>query len=592
MKTLRAIWLVLSRSARVSPGQTVICLLELLGSVFQVLQPMFLAWFVSGAVAGQLRPMITASIGFCAVISIAMILQLAGNNARINQREKVGFSFDTDIASMTAGIPTLDHLESAEYLDELQALHDQQSALGDALNMILNTMRNVVWAGGTIILASTADPRLLLLAVAGLPSLLTTKWSIGWQAKAEKTSAEPGRRTQHLFELGTRADGAAELRVFGLSGALHHRLGVAIRAWRGPFVSLGRRDGAVAAVNAAIFYSAAIAVLAWMLHDLITGQVTVAAMVLAVMLVGRLQSVGQTLEWSVRMLSRVVRTTNRFVWLRQYAGTVAKAHPGRQQPPARLRHGLRLENLSYRYAGAEAASIDGVNLDLPAGSVVALVGENGAGKSTLVKLLAGMYQPSDGRILVDGTDLREFDLEAWRARMSGAFQDYARFELTAQRSIGLGDLPSLDDRDRVELALRAGADDGVLPALPAGLDTRLGSTWPDGVDLSGGQWQRLAIARGMMRGDPLLLLLDEPTAALDAATENALFERYAEAARMAGGHGAVTILVTHRFSTVAAADLVVVLDRGRVAEVGTHTDLMTRGGHYAELYDLQARGYR
>jgi ATP-binding cassette subfamily B protein len=380
--------------------------------------------------------------------------------------------------------------------------------------------------------------------------------------------------------------------VFGLAPAIHHRLGSAVRAWRGPFVNLGYRDGLVGAVNAAIFYGTAIAVLARMLHDLIAGRVTVADMVLAVMMVGRLQSVGQTLEWSLRMLSRVVRTTNRFVWLRTYAQKVADEHPGRRQPPARLERGLRLENLSYRYAGADAASIDGVSLDLPAGSVVALVGENGAGKSTLVKLLAGMYQPSDGRILVDGTDLRDFDVEAWRARMSGAFQDYARFELTAQRSIGLGDLPHLDDHDRVDLALRQGAAEGVLTSLPAGLETRLGTTWPDGVELSGGQWQRLAIARGMMRDEPLLLVLDEPTAALDAATEHALFERYAEAARAAGGRGAVTVLVTHRFSTVAAADLVVVLDHGRVAEVGTHAALMNRGGHYAELYDLQARGYR
>lgn len=209
-----------------------------------------------------------------------------------------------------------------------------------------------------------------------------------------------------------------------------------------------------------------------------------------------------------------------------------------------------------------------------------------------MKLLAGLYQPTSGRVLVDGTDVQAFDLAAWRARMSGAFQDYARLEFTAGESVGVGDLPYVHDDRAVHRAVREAASEPVLHALPSGLSTRLGTTWPDGVDLSGGQWQRLAIARGMMQRGPLLLILDEPTAALDAATEHTLFERYAAAAREAGGRGAVTLLVTHRFSTVASADLVVVLRGGRVCEVGTHGALVAAHGHYAELYDLQARGYR
>jgi len=233
-----------------------------------------------------------------------------------------------------------------------------------------------------------------------------------------------------------------------------------------------------------------------------------------------------------------------------------------------------------------------VTLYLPAGSVVALVGENGAGKSTLVKLLAGLYRPTSGRVLVDGADLASFDLSSWRSRLSGAFQDYAQLEFTAGVAVGVGDVANVDDEERVRRALHDSASDDILATLPSGLGTQLGATWPDGVDLSGGQWQRLAIARGMMRADPLLLVLDEPTAALDPATEHALFERYAHAARAARGRGSVTLLVTHRFSTVAAADLVVVLDRGRVIETGSHHELMAARGHYAELYELQAQGYR
>ena len=224
--------------------------------------------------------------------------------------------------------------------------------------------------------------------------------------------------------------------------------------------------------------------------------------------------------------------------------------------------------------------------------MVAIVGENGAGKSTLVKLLAQMYFPTRGRILVDDVPLAQIEPDAWRSRLAGAFQDFFRFELPAQQSIGVGDLPHLDDRDAADAAVgRAGADD-VVRRLETGLETQLGPSWPGGVDLSHGQWQKVALARGFMRAAPLLLVLDEPTAALDAETEHALFERFAEAARDRSGEGRITVLVSHRFSTVRMADLIVVLVGAEVAEVGSHDDLMARGGHYAELYEVQAASYR
>ncbi len=591
-KTLASMWLVLSMAVRVSPRETAVALLETVSNGLQSLHPLFLTWFVTGAATHDVDRMIAATLAFGFVTSITWMLRLAGNTARINQRERVGFAFDCEIARMTAAIPTLDHLESARYLDELQALRDQQGALGNALNSVLNTLRNLVFIGGTIVLASTADWRLLLLAVAGLPNLLTTTWSIRWQAAAEKVSAEPGRLTTHLVDLGTTSAGAAEMRVFDLRGPLHQRLRAAVSAWRAPMTGLGQKNAAAQAVNTVIFYAAVAAVLGWMLHDMGTGRVGADAMILAIMLVGRLQNVGDVLQWSVRMISHTVRTTNRFIWLRDYFDRVASEHQGSQPAPALLASGIRTENLTYHYPDTDTRALDGVSLDLPAGAVVALVGENGAGKSTLVKLLTGMYRPTAGRILLDGIDLAGIDPTAWRERTTGAFQDYARFELSALETIGVGDLSYVRDHDRVNQALRAGASEDLLNALPNGLATQLGTTWPDGVDLSGGQWQRLAIARGMMRQRPLLLVLDEPTAALDAATEHALFERYAAAARQAGTSGAVTLLVTHRFSTVAAADLVVVLQHGRIAEAGTHAELMAANGHYAELYGLQARGYQ
>jgi ATP-binding cassette subfamily B protein len=209
-----------------------------------------------------------------------------------------------------------------------------------------------------------------------------------------------------------------------------------------------------------------------------------------------------------------------------------------------------------------------------------------------VKLLARMYEPSSGTIAVDGIPLREMTAESWRARMSGAFQDFYRFELTARHSIGLGDLTRMDDqRTVIDAAERAGAAD-VIAKLPSGLDTQLGPSWPAGVDVSFGQWQKIALARGFMRDDPLLLILDEPTAALDAETEHGLFERYAASAKSSSNRGRVTLLVSHRFSTVRMADLIVVLDGARVVETGTHEALMARRGQYAELYQIQAAAYR
>jgi len=255
---------------------------------------------------------------------------------------------------------------------------------------------------------------------------------------------------------------------------------------------------------------------------------------------------------------------------------------------------IRLDHVSFAYPGTSRVVLDDVSVALPAGAVVAIVGENGAGKTTLVKLLAKMYEPSSGSIYVDELPLARISTDKWRERVSGAFQDFFRFEFRVRYTVGLGDVPRMDDEPAVLAAVdRSGAGD-VVTRLTSGLETQLGPTWPAGVELSFGQWQKLALARGFMREEPLLLVLDEPTAALDAETEHALFERYAAAARGREGKrtGRITILVSHRFSTVRMADLIVVLDGARLVQVGTHEELMAKGGQYAELYGIQAAAYR
>jgi len=294
--------------------------------------------------------------------------------------------------------------------------------------------------------------------------------------------------------------------------------------------------------------------------------------------------------------------------------------PGTARPaPEELKDGIRFEHVGFTYPGQETPVLSDVCLTLRAGSTVAIVGENGAGKSTLIKLLTGMYRPTSGRITVDGQDLAAIAPEQWRAATTGAFQDFVRFAMSLGDGVGAGDLPRIDEREVVLGAIRrAGAgemvhddardmvhddardmvqdsagdmgQDGADGRADLGLDTLLGP-YVGGRALSGGQWQRLALARGLMLDRPLLIVLDEPTASLDAPSEAALFASYREAAGSRDA-GTITVLVSHRFGTVHMADQIVVVDAGQVAESGDHESLIRRGGTYAELFALQAAGYR
>jgi ATP-binding cassette subfamily B protein len=309
---------------------------------------------------------------------------------------------------------------------------------------------------------------------------------------------------------------------------------------------------------------------------------------------------------AIGQLLTTTRTARRLRWLEDYAAAdgyqpqaSAPGSPAPSQspaslpsPPASLSRGITLRGVSFGYPPDGGTVLDGIDLHLPAGAAVALVGENGAGKTTLVKLLTGMYRPTAGEVLLDGIPLADIDLGAWRRRTAATFQDFVRFELLAGEAVGVGDLARLDQVPALRAALRRADATAVTDALPDGLDTRLGRSFTGGHELSGGQWQRLALARGMMRDLPLLLILDEPTASLDAITEAALFERYLAARKLASQSGAITLLVSHRFSTVRMADLIVVLDQGRIAATGNHASLVRAGGLYAELYEMQARAYR
>jgi ATP-binding cassette, subfamily B, bacterial len=404
---------------------------------------------------------------------------------------------------------------------------------------------------------------------------------------AEERGAPSRRLADHLFTTATTAPPAKEVRVTGIADRLVTGRREAWERWYGP-VATTRRDSAVwHTLGWAAFGAGFVGAVVYVASGLDAPPQDV---VLVLAAGSRLSAYIAATVGEIGFLRGIwMDGSRRLAWLEDYAAALVADHD--VPVPTRLEEGIHFEHVSFVYPGTTRTVLDDVDLFLPAGAVVAVVGENGAGKTTLVKLLSGFYAPTAGRILVDGADLSRMAPDEWRDRLAGAYQDFFRFELLARQSVGVGDVPRVDDEPAVGVAVgRAGAED-VVAKLASGLDTQLGVTWPDGVEVSFGQWQKLALARGFMRDEPLLLVLDEPTAALDAETEHALFERYAAGARRDAADGRLTILVSHRFSTVRMADLIVVLDGARVAEVGTHDELMARGGPYADLYGIQAAAY-
>ena len=505
-------------------------------------------------------------------------------------RDKITIALEAHVARLQASVATIAHQERPEYLDRLSVLRNQVFFLDHLYMSLFTTCGWILRLAVTIALLMSIHPALALLAAFALPTVFTASWRPGVERAAQERGAPASRLARHLFTTATTAPPGKEVRVTGIGGRLVADRRAAFESWYGPIAAARRGSAAWYTLAWAVFgaaYVGAVAFVVWLLR-------APAGDVLLVLAAGaRLSAyVGATVGEIGFLRGVWMDGSRRLAWLEDYAASlVARAD---LPVPVELQEGIRLDRVSFAYPGTDRLVLEDVSLTLPAGAVVAIVGENGAGKTTLVKLLGKLYEPTQGAIFVDGQPLARMRADEWRERLAGAFQDFFRFELRARHSVGLGDVPRLDDEPAVVTAVnRAGADD-VVARLRSGLETQLGPTWPGGVEVSFGQWQKLALARGFMRDRPLLLVLDEPTAALDAETEHALFERYAAAAHRNGGtaDGRITVLVSHRFSTVRMADLIVVLDGARLVEVGTHQDLMAKGGQYSELYGIQAAAYR
>lgn len=562
--------------------------MSLFGMLPDALLALWLKVLGEGVVEGDRGQVVLASLGLALSATGSWFLGTVATRVQRRFRDKVTIALESHVARLQASVATIAHQERPELLDRLSVLRDQVFVLDHMYLSVFSTAGWILRLAVTAALLASVHPALLLLGALAVPTVVTAAWRPAVERAAEERGAPARRLAQHLFTTATTAPPGKEVRVTGIGPRLVDDRRAAWESWYGPVASARWGSAFWGAVAWSVFglgYVGGVVFVA-------SGIDASAGDVLLVLAAGaRLSSyIGATVGEIGFLRGIWMDGSQRLAWLEDYSAAVASV--GDLPVPDRLTDGISLEHVSFAYPGTDRLVLDDVSLHLPAGAVVAVVGENGAGKSTLVKLLAKLYEPLAGRILVDGVELRRMPAEAWRSRLAGAFQDFFRFELAARSSVGVGDVPRLDDEPAVVEAIgRAGADD-VIAGFDAGLDTQLGPTWPGGVEVSFGQWQKLALARGFMRDEPLVVVLDEPTAALDAETEHALFERYAEGARRGGTEGRITILVSHRFSTVRMADLIVVLDGSRLVEVGTHEDLMARGGQYAELYEIQAAAYR
>jgi len=588
---LSSMWRLCKLGYRHEPRLMVTSLvLSQLAALPDALLALWLMLLGKGLLEHRPRMLQGAAIGLGVSAAATWFLRTVSTRVQRRFRDKVTIALESHVAQLQASVATIAHQERPEYLDRLSMLRNQVFVLDHMYMSVFSTLGWILRLGVTMALLASIHPALLLLVVFAVPTVLTSTWRPQVERSAQERGAQTSRLARHLFTIATTAPPGKEVRVTGIGELLITERRAAWARWYGPVANARWGSAVWHALAWAIFgfaYVGAVVFVSW-------GLGASAAAVLLVLAAGaRLSAyVGATVGEIGFLRGFWMDGSRRLAWLEDYAASVAAS--GDLPVPSVLHRGIRLDRVSFAYPGTSRVVLDDVSVTLPVGAVVAIVGENGAGKTTLVKLLAKMYEPSSGSILVDDTPLARLPASEWRARLAGAFQDFFRFEFRAKHTVGLGDVPRLDDEPAVFAAVdRAGAGD-VLTRLTFGLDTQLGPTWPSGVEISFGQWQKLALARGFMREQPLLLVLDEPTAALDAETEHALFERYAVAARATGESdgGRITIIVSHRFSTVRMADLIIVLDGARLAEVGTHEELMAKKGQYSELYSIQAAAYR
>jgi ATP-binding cassette subfamily B protein len=480
----------------------------------------------------------------------------------------------------------LEDFEDAEFQDQLERARRQTSGRLTLLSQLSGQAQEAMTAVSLIAgLALYAPLLILLLAVALVPAFLSEAHFNAQTYTLDFGRTPERRELDYVRQTAASVETAKEVKIFGL----HRFLIEHYSRLAGEFYEANRTLAAKRAVWGSAFatvgtaaYYAAYAYIVWRtLHgEFSIGDLT--------FLSGSFLRLRALLEFLLFGFSSVagqaLYLNDLFSFLRTRPEILSPANA--RPVPKPIREGFVFEDVGFIYPGAERWAVRHLSFTLKAGEVVALVGENGAGKTTLVKLLTRLYDPDEGRILLDGHDLREYDLEALRGSMGVIFQDFVRYNFTAGDNIAVGRIEARDDHARIERAAERSQADQVIEALPGGYAQRIGKRFKNGVELSGGEWQKVAIARAYMR-EAEVLILDEPTAALDARAEFEVFQRFKELSR-----GKTAVLISHRFSSVRMADRIFVLADGKVEATGTHEELVARPGLYSELFELQAAGYR
>ena len=480
----------------------------------------------------------------------------------------------------------LEQFESADQQDRLDRARRQVTGRSSILQLVFGQAQDLVTVAALAAGFAAYAPWLLALLAAALVPAAYGELHFNREGYRLNFGRTPERRqVDYLRYLGASVETAKEVKLFGLESFLAGRFAALSELMFGETRRLATRRalwGGLFATLSALSYYAGYAVILWRTLD---GDVSIGDLGF---LAGSLLRLRSLLEGLLLGLSQLASQAAYLDDLFSFFDIVpAVRSPEHPRPfPAPIRSGIRFEGVGFRYPDADRWALRGLDLEIRAGEVVALVGENGAGKTTIVKLLSRLYDPVEGRITVDGIDLRAFALDDLRGRIALILQDFVRYSFTAAENIEVGLIAEAGNRPRVADAAARALADRVIERLPQGYGQPLGRRFKDGVELSGGEWQKMAIARAYMR-DGAVLVLDEPTAALDARAEYEVFRRFRDLSL-----GRTCLIISHRFSTVRMADRIIVLEEGRVQEQGSHAELLQRGGRYAALFELQAAGYR